>query len=142
LTLKQHAIAICINAKPKLIEHDPTAHLIESPEVLHNKKSFLGIYKKNIQEDGRILLYKSVKEDNTDFYSGKIKYAGIVECPDWDADENRQCGGGFHLSPTESLARSYNNGKIKKCLVRLIDFVVHPHDITKVRCRKVEVLED
>ena len=88
-----------------------------------------------------MLLYKSVQKNGTDFYTGKIHYSGIVQCPDWDNNKERQCGGGFHLSPTPELAQSYNIGKIKKCLVKQKDIVVYPWDITKVRCREVEVIE-
>ena len=87
-------------------------------------------------------MYKSTREDDTDFWSGKIKYKGMVKCPVWDNDKNRECGDGLHLSPTPMLAKSFNNGKIKKCLVKKKDFVVYPKNISKVRCKEVEVLED
>jgi len=141
LILKQSAVAICIDAKPKLIECDESAQIIYQKKVLYDKESFLGIYKHQLVDDKHITLFKSTQADGTDRYSGKIKYMGVVECPDWDPDPNRQCGGGLHLSPSESLALSYTSGKIKKCKVYVDDFVVYPHDITKVRCRKVEVVE-
>jgi hypothetical protein len=88
-----------------------------------------------------IILYKSVQSTNhTDFYTGKIKYTGTVECPDFDPDETRQCGGGLHLSPTPELALSYNNGIILKCRVAVKDIAVYGLNITKVRCKKVTVI--
>jgi len=125
-----------------LLEKDQTATLINAPRVLYDKESFLGIYKQNIQDDGRILLYKAVKDNNTDFCSGSISYIGIVECPDWDPNPDRECGGGLHLSPTPELANSFNRGKILSCLVSPDDFIVYPRSIDKVRCRKVEVLDE
>ena len=142
IKLKQFAVAIGIGCKLIPNEQDATATCMNVPVATHDKQSFMDIYSKNIQhcDNGRMMLYKSVKDDMTDFWSGTIKYEGTVECPDWDANHERQCGGGLHLSPTKSLAQSYNCGKTLKCLVHPDDFVVYPHDITKVRCRKVEVI--
>ena len=86
------------------------------------------------------MLYKSVQDDHTDFYTGKIKYEGTVECPDWDPDCNRKCGGGLHLSPIPEAALRYNQGKVLKCLVHPDNLVVYATDISKVRCRLVEVV--
>lgn len=61
-------------------------------------------------------------------------------CPDWDEDPARQCGGGLHLSPSPSLALSYNTGKVLECEVDPDDVVIYGADITKVRCRKVTVI--
>jgi hypothetical protein len=88
-----------------------------------------------------MILYKSVNPENhCDFYTGKIKYQGVVECPDFDQNSDRQCGGGLHLSPLPEMALKYNEGKVLKCEVDINDIVVFPTDITKVRCRKVKVL--
>ena len=48
----------------------------------------------------------------------------------------------MHLSPTLKEALLYNKGKILKCAVDLKDFVVYAQNITKVRCRKVKVIEE
>ena len=55
-------------------------------------------------------------------------------------NEQRECGGGLHLSPTPELALSYNKGKVLKCKVNIEDFVVYSQNISKVRCKKVKVL--
>jgi hypothetical protein len=65
---------------------------------------------------------------------------GTVECPDFDSNPERECGGGLHLSPTPTLALSFNTGKLLKCEVMPEDVVVHKHGIEKVRVRKVKVL--
>jgi hypothetical protein len=142
LALKKFSVAISIGFKARVEFKAETAQLIEQPVATCDKEEFLDIYSKNMQTDGRVLLYKSVQDDDTDHYTGKIKYEGTVRPAKWDPDGNRQCGDGLHLSPTPQLAQSYNSGKIKKCLVKPEDFVVYPHDITKVRCREVIVLED
>ena len=106
----------------------------------HTKQTFLDIYKDSMTGNS-IILYKSVNPDTLcDFYTGKIKYEGTVTCPDWDDNEQRECGGGLHLSPTPELALSYNKGKVLKCKVNIEDFVVYSQNISKVRCKKVKVL--
>ncbi len=139
--LGHNAILIYHDKKPTIKEKDATAQVICQPLFKHNKKSFMGIYQKSLDKDGYIILYKVVNPKyNTDFYSGKIKYEGVVNCPDWNPNKNIQCGHGLHLSPTPALALSYHQGIVKKCRVKVKDFVVYPDDITKVRCKRVEVL--
>ena len=88
-----------------------------------------------------IKLFKSVNPDTLcDFHTGKIKYNGIVTCPDFDSTPERECGGGLHLSPTPEMALSYNNGKVLECKVAIKDIVIYGKDIKKVRCSKVEVI--
>ncbi len=92
-----------------------------------------------------ITLYKSVDpETNCDFYTQKIEYiiGKEIECPDWDDNCLRQCGGGLHLSPNPEQALEYNQGKLLVCHVHIDDFVVFPFDISKVRCKKVKVIEE
>jgi len=142
LTLKQSSTGVCIGCKADLTHKDDTATYIEKQVATYSKDIFLDIYSKNIQPDGRVLLYKSVRKENrTDFHTGTIKYEGIVRPKRWDPDEKRQCGDGLHLSPTPAYALAYKHGKILKCLVKQEDFVVYPNDISKVRCREVEVIE-
>jgi hypothetical protein len=135
----QESVIICIDCKPKLPKHK---NIIYSKTATYTKKDFAEAYSEQVK-DGVITLYKSVNpETECDFYTGKIKYADgeTVICPDWNPDKNIQCGGGLHLSPSPSLAKSYNNGLVKKCEVNLKDLVVFPTDITKVRCKKVKVI--
>jgi hypothetical protein len=139
--LLEQATLICIDKKCAVREKEATANIIISPPVTYNIKSFCDIYSNNMESKKEIILYKSVRPDNDkDFYTNSIKYDGVVECPDFDPDTERQCGGGLHLSPTPELALSYNQGKVLKCSVNVKDIVVYGLDITKVRCRKVTVL--
>jgi hypothetical protein len=143
IVLEKFSIGISIGFIAEVDLMAETATLIENPKATYNKEDFLGIYKKNIQTDDKIKLYKSVNpETDSDFFTGKIKYEGVVYPKSWDDNPERQCGAGLHLSPSPKLALSYNPGEIKECLVKFDDFVVYPHDITKVRCRRVEVLDD
>ena len=91
-------------------------------------------------KDGVVTLYKVTRENGTDHRTGTLKYEGIVTCPAGDPNPNRKCGGGLHLSPTPQQALSYNTGPVLECRVLPEDIVVYPSDITKVRCRKVEVI--
>ena len=138
----QESVVIVRDCKPKLPKG--IKHLIRTKTAQTTKREFLQIYKEQVQ-GGKITLYKSVNsDDNCDFYSGKIKYevGKIVTCPDWNPDKNIECGGGLHLSPTPREALGYNQGKVLKCEVDIKDFVVYPSNITKVRCKKVKILEE
>jgi hypothetical protein len=106
-------------------------------EPLYTKKLFLEIAEK---KKDKVVLYKSVNPDTLrDFYTGTIEYTigSVVECPDFDPNEDRECGGGLHLSYTARKTQDFNQGKILKCLVDPEDIVVYEKSIEKVRCRKV-----
>ena len=138
--ITQQAVAICLE-QCTVKEKDDTAQVIVCPRVLYDKETFLDIYRDQVEGD-HVTLYKSVDPDTLcDFYTGKIKYEGTVTCSDFDPDNDRECGGGLHLSPSPDLALSYNRGKVLRCKVHKDDFVVYPHNIDKVRCKKVVVLE-
>ena len=92
---------------------------------------------------GGIILFKSVNpKTRCDYHTGKIKYEGEVVCPDWKDDDKQQCGNGLHLSPSADEALIYHQGLVLRCEVAFDDFVVYSEDITKVRCKKVTVLEE
>ena len=87
-----------------------------------------------------LVLYKSVDpKTGCDFKTGKIQYkiGTVVECPDWDPDPERECGGGLHLSLSAQRTQNFNVGKILKCLVRPEDVIIYESNIDKVRCRAV-----
>ena len=140
LRLKHQSTLICQNCDAGVQEKDNTANIIITKTMQHTKQTFLDIYKDSMTANS-IILYKSVNPDTLcDFYTGKIKYEGTVICPDWEDNEQRECGGGLHLSPTPELALFYNKGKVLKCKVNIEDFVVYSQNISKVRCKKVKVL--
>lgn len=118
-----------------------TAKIIKQARGVVSKKEFL----RTLERSGSgYVLYKSVNPETLcDFQTGKIKYSGVVVCPDWTPDPSLECGGGLHLSPRPGMALSYHRGKVLRCRVLARDMVLYqPGDFTKVRCRKVEVLED
>ncbi len=90
-----------------------------------------------------LVLYKSVNpKTGCDFKTGKIQYkiGTVVECPDWDPDPGRECGGGLYLSLSAQRTQNFNVGKIGeilKCLVRPEDVIIYESNIDKVRCRAV-----
>ena len=141
--LKHFATAICIGVSVAPADKDDSATVLVTPAATYNKDIFLDIYREN-KHGNQIYLYKVVQENYTDHFSGLVKYVigSIVEPEIWNPDENLQCGDGLHLSPTPDLALSYHQGRVLKCLVSPEDFVVYPHDITKVRCRRVLVIEE
>jgi hypothetical protein len=138
----QETVIIYIDTKGKPKKVSKTASVIFKKTAKYTKKDFLEIYENNKADKEHIYLYKSVNpKTNCDFYTGKIKYEGIVKCPDWKSNKEQECGSGLHLSPTPELALRYNQGKILKCKVAIKDFVVYPYNIDKVRCKKIEVIK-
>ena len=100
--------------------------------------------------NGTVKLFKAVREDYTDFYSGEIKYeiGKVVECPDWDDEFTGECGHGLHLSAIPSGALYFvSTGEkyvLLECEVNLEDIRIYnngkPFYPFKVRCKKVKVL--
>ena len=63
----------------------------------------------DIQPKAKLRMYKAVKPDLTDFYTGKIHYevGKTVACPDWLDHWQEECGHGFHVSPQLFLTERY-----------------------------------
>jgi hypothetical protein len=123
----------------KVLKKHKTATIVHQVKKAIDKTMFMQTLEK--VKEGYIL-FKSVNPATLcDFQTGKIKYEGVVTCPDWDKDPNRECGGGLHLSPTPQMALSYHTGTVLRCAVKASDFVLYqPGDFTKVRCERVTVL--
>lgn len=133
------SVIIMIGCVCKIKKKSKSATVIKNKIAEYTKKDFIDIY--GADKKGFLTLYKSVNPDTLcDFYTGRIKYEGTVEPEKWNPDKKVQCGDGLHLSPLPEMARRYNDGKILKCKVHKNDFVVYPHDITKVRCKQVTVI--
>jgi len=62
-------------------------------------------------KNNRIQLWKIVKKDGTDFYSGSINYDTNKEIidPNWNDNFNGECGHGLHLADSPSGARFFYN---------------------------------
>ncbi len=122
------------------VEKDETCTVTMTKQARWDKAAFLRYFKLSPDADGYIPLVKITDQNGFDHHTGKIKYEGEVICPDWDASPERECGGGLHCSATEILARGYQStGLMKIVKVHMDDFVVYPHNIDKVRCRRVVV---
>jgi hypothetical protein len=92
------------------------------------------------KEDGKIVLYKVVDPESLcGLKKGGIKYEIGKEstAPDWNPDENINCGNGLHLCLTAADTLVFGKGKILKCLADPDDVAVCPESIEKVRCRAV-----
>ena len=135
ITLEEKTHKITLPKKSK------NSRIIKRKQTQYNADSFAEIEMLERPSKDSVILYKSVNpENNCDFQTGKIKYEGIVTCPDWDGNVEKECGNGLHLSPTPQLALSYHQGKLLKCEVKLKDIAVYSKNLTKVRCKKVKVL--
>ena len=133
------ALVVCQECNPTIKQHGTKVTVVKTNTFRHTIKSFLEIYK---PKKGRITLYKAAHPDTRcDFYTGHIKYEGVVACPDWNPDPEVECGGGLHLSPSVSALKKWqSHGLILECEVDMEDIVVYAADITKVRCRKVKII--
>lgn len=134
---------ILYSNKCKILKKHITANVVYYKEQNITNEMFCDMLENT--EDGYIL-YKSVDPKTyCDFYTGKIKYeiGKTVTCPNFNSDETKECGEGLHLSPTKEQALIYNpDGKILKCAVKKNDFVIYQKDYSKVRCKKIKVLEE
>ena len=142
--IAQYTIIALDGVNIKLPKKAKTATVIKRKLVEHDIDSFVDIWNLTIEKD-YVILYKSVHKDTLcDFRTGKIKYEGIVVCPDFDSNSERECGGGLHLCATAQGALGFAEGpaKVFKCKVKLKDIMVYGKNIEKVRCRQVEVLEE
>jgi kynureninase len=148
LEVRQQVVIIFQACDGKPVVCDDTIITNKTKRASFNINNFIEIY--DISEDkDKLVLYKFVQNNFTDFYTGKIKYkvGQIVECPDWNDDINNECGGGLHLCPTIKDCKKFNNSKnghALRCEVDIKDIVVHPKPQYpyKVRCRKIKVIEE
>src|SRR5690606_37141717 len=124
--------------KAKMEKRHKTATVVKTPEEMeYTPKMF---FERCEQDGDDLILYKSVNpETGCDYRTGKIKYEGVVECPVRAPNAERECGGGLHLNPTSGAALSYHQGGVLRCRVKRKDVVVWKRNISKVRCRRVEV---
>ena len=126
-------------------EYDQTVIINHTTRSPYNFTHFSKIYDVS-EKKGKVILYKSVSSDLTDFYTGRVKYeiGKEVVCPDWDDNIDRECGGGLHLSPSIDHCKLFNTGRYLKVEVDVADILVHPSPQYpyKIRCSKCKVLEE
>ena len=148
---RQQSVLVYQNCKGNPKKKDATVQVIRTQKATYALENFVKIYdvQKVSKCSKKIILYKYVKHDYTDFYSGKIKYevGKTVEAPDWNADNDIECGGGLHLSSSIEYCKQFNDSKdghALQCEVLITDIVVHPNPQSpfKIRCKKCYVAKE
>jgi hypothetical protein len=135
ITLEEDAHTIKLPRKSK------NSLIRKRKQTQYDASSFADIHDLERPSDDEVVLYKSVNPATMcDYQTGKIKYEGLVKCPDWDGDASKECGNGLHLSPTPELALSFHQGTVLRCAVKLKDIAVYSKNLTKIRCKQVRVL--
>jgi len=145
---RQNAILIYQDCTGSLGIKDDSVTINYTKRAEYNLDNFIRGYDVKT-ENNKLVLYKFVRKNYTDFFTSKIKYkiGTIVKCPDWNSDIDRECGGGLHVSPSIEFCKRFNNSKdghALKVLVDPKDIIVHPNPQYpyKIRCRQLEVLEE
>ncbi len=93
----------------------------------------------------RVQLLKRVNEQFHDYYSGKYDYSPgkTVTAADWVPIDRIVCGNALHLCATIPQSKQWNEGgRLVRCSVALKDLCVFPYNISQVRCRQVDVIEE
>ena len=94
-----------LSSKAQVIS--PLAHSIQ---IDYPKDIVLWCCLKGIEiKDRRIFLWKSARNDGTDFHTGTIQYNTDREivCPDWEDNYASECGAGLHLADSPDAARIF-----------------------------------
>lgn len=114
-------------------------------------KQWAAMKRVNIRRN-RIMLWKAVRQNGTDFYTGKVNYDTKKEitAPDWDSRYSQECGFGLHLADSPSAARLFctidqrKTARLFRVSVNINDCICFPgmpHYPMKLRaraCRKVK----
>lgn len=99
--------------------------------------SFVERYGVTLLKDGRMLLYKGIKDDMTSHYDGMTKHAfgkyTEVDRSKCAFHPNQACGFGLHVAPFEYVRSYYGHGKI-------IEVIVDPSDVTSVPAHESKML--
>ena len=124
----------------KLLSPHATAKQIDYPSTIKEWLELKGIK----PQRGKALLWKVVKPDGTDFYSGTIHYDLDKEVidPKWDESFTGECGYGLHLADSPAgaryCARDKSDFKLLQVKVKLDDcrvFGGQPEYPMKLRAR-------
>ena len=147
LEAHQNVVLVYQNSDGLPKEKDDTVIINRTKQAKFNLQNFIKIYGVEGNSDEKLILYKFVKKNYTDFYSGKIEYkiGASVIAPDWNTDN--ECGGGLHVGATIDFAKSFylnTEGRSLKVEVAMADIGVHPNPDYphKIKCKKLKVLEE
>lgn len=137
--------------------HDATPWALFMDNLMQNPSDnskaqlfdFLSSFNAPFTEDGCFLVFKRVRKDYKDVYSGRFDNSiGAVVEMDRDAvvDDPRQtCSAGLHVCAIHYLSSGYgSNGRTIACKVNPRDVVSVPVDykFAKIRCCRYEVVGD
>jgi hypothetical protein len=100
--------------------------------------------------DGHARMWKVVRADLTDCYSGEIKYeiGTEVVAPDWLSDSTDECGNALHMACSQmaalGFARQHPSARLLEVDVALEDCRCHAHQDMpqKIRARACKVLRE
>ncbi len=114
--------------------------LIKIPR-LTNPRLYCSYWGLKTEKDTTIL-FKAVDKDLKSGHKMEYPIGKEVIAPDWD-NGVAECGGGLHLSPHPSIAKSFfeQATRFLRCSVKLKDMANHPDgNISKVKVRACKVL--
>lgn len=123
--------------------------LLNNPSYQSREELLLFLEHSNlpIQEDGRFLAYKRVKDDYTDVWTGKFdnSVGQVVSMARSDVNDNRNqtCSAGLHFCSKEYLGH-FGGAKVMLLAIDPADVVSIPNDYNnaKGRCCRYEVIEE
>jgi hypothetical protein len=103
--LRDFSMAHHHGQKVKVLSNVATAIEVIYPDTVEEWVKLKGLKIRN----GAISLWKAVREDGTDFYTGKVKYeiGKEVVDPNWSDTFSGECGYALHLSDSPSGARIF-----------------------------------
>jgi len=149
LEAKQQAIIVYQDCDGSPSKKDTTVHIIKTKKSEFTLENFIKIYDVQKKSKNKLILYKFVQHDFTDFYSGKTKYevGKTVTAIDWNPDNSIECGGGLHLCPSIDYCKKFNNSKnghALQCEVNIKDILVHSNPLYphKIRCKQCKVIKE
>ena len=94
-----------------------------------------------ISQDGKLGVYKRVREDFTDVRTGTFDNSPgntvFMSRDDVDSDHNSTCSNGLHVC-SENYLDSYSGAKVVFCTVDPADVVAVPHDYSDSKMRVSE----
>jgi hypothetical protein len=121
-------------------------HVITPPNLEGaDAQTWLSYHGIEPNEDGIVTLYKAVSDGYTTDRKFDYSPGSTPEAPDWEDDH--ECGGGLHFSPTpvHAMAFYYAATKFMACPVRLDEISVIDQQKIKARrvvepgCREVDI---
>jgi hypothetical protein len=140
MVAQNHDMSVMTNFLAKLVKNP-------SSRVQEQLYSFLQANDLPMMEDGRVMMFKRIKNDWTDCWSGTINNSIgnviSVERHEVDDDPSRTCSHGLHVCSIEYLAH-FGGERLIGVAVDPADVVAIPYDYnnSKVRVCKYEVINE